>query len=284
MSLLDRARVCRLWNPDDYRPFVVDGRQMGWVTHDLARRLADFPDLLAVGERAVTLRPGVEGYERRSGAMDGLVQRLIESGHVPRRRGELYPVLRDWQEAPLFALDRGAVPILGVRSFGVHLNGYVEDAEGLKLWVGKRSPTKPTAPGKLDHLVAGGQPLGLSPWQNLLKECHEEAGLTPDLAGRARSAGLISYRCRFTDGQRDDVLFVYDLAVPPDWTPDPQDDEVQEFYLWPVERVLERLRGGDDFKFNVALVSIDFLIRRGLVGPDEPGFQEICWTLRSGGA
>ena len=43
------------------------------------------------------------------------------------------------------------------------------------------------------------------------------------------------------------------------------------------------LRESDDFKFNVALVSIDFLIRRGLVGPDEPGFQEICWTLRSGG-
>lgn len=284
MSLLDRARVCRQWNPDDYRPFVVEGRQLGWVTHALARRLADFPDLLAVEARGVTLLPTVAGYERRTQAMAALVERLIESGHVPRRRGELYPVLRDWQETPLFALDRGAVPILGVRSFGVHLNGYVEDAEGLKLWVGKRSPTKPTAPGKLDHLVAGGQPLGLTPWANLLKECHEEAGLTPDLAGRARPAGLISYRCRFTDGQRDDVLFVYDLALPPDWVPDPQDDEVQEFYLWPVEQVIERLRRSEDFKFNVALVSIDFLIRRGLVGPEEPGFQEICWTLRSGGA
>jgi hypothetical protein len=212
-----------------------------------------------------------------------VVEQLIATGHVPRRRHELYPVLRDWQETPLFALDRGAVPIFGVRSFGVHLNGYVEDAEGLWLWVGKRSPTKPTAPGKLDHLVAGGQPLGLTPWANLLKECHEEAGLAPALAAGARSAGLVSYRCAFTDGQRDDVLFVYDLALPRDWRPDPQDDEVQEFYLWPVERVLRRLRESDDFKFNVALVAIDFLIRRGLVGPEEPGFQEICWTLRSGG-
>lgn len=283
MSLLDRARVCRRWNPDDYRPFVVDGRQMGWVTHALARRLADFPELL-VSDRAVVLSPQVAGFQQRTEAMDRIVHALIESGQVPRWRGERYPVLRDWQELPLFAIDRGAVPIFGLRSFGVHLNGYVEDAQGLQLWVGKRSPTKPTAPGKLDHLVAGGQPMGLTPWANLLKECHEEAGLTPEIASGARPAGLISYRCLFTDGQRDDVLFVYDLALPPDWRPDPQDDEVQEFYLWPVEQVVERLRGSEDFKFNVALVAIDFLIRRGLIGPDEPGFQEICWTLRSGGA
>jgi hypothetical protein len=223
MSLLDRARVCRRWNPDDYRPFVVDGRQMGWVTHALAGRLADFPELL-VGDRAVVLSPQVAGFQQRTETMDRIVHALIGSGEVPRWRGERYPVLRDWQETPLFALDRGAVPIFGVRSFGVHLNGYVEDAEGLKLWVGKRSPTKPTAPGKLDHLVAGGQPLGLTPWANLLKECHEEAGLTPELASGARPAGLISYRCLFTDGQRDDVLFVYDLALPPDWRPDPQDN------------------------------------------------------------
>ena len=283
MSLLDRARVCRRWNPDDYWPFVVDGRQMGWVTHALARRLADFPALLAVGARGVELRPGVAGYAARSQAMDELVEQLIATGHVPRRRGELYPVLRDWQETPLFALDRGAVPVFGVRSFGVHLNGYVEDAEGLKLWVGRRSMSKPTAPGKLDHLVAGGQPLGLTPWANLLKECHEEAGLAAGLAAGARSAGLLSYRCAYTDGQRDDVLFVWDLALPPDWRPDPQDDEVESFHLWPIEQVIRTLRDGDDFKFNVALVVIDFLIRHGLVGPGEPGFQEICWTLRSGG-
>lgn len=282
MSLLERVRVLRDWNPDDYRAFWVDGRQMGWVTHDLARRLADFPATLAVSDAGVTLTVP-PGFERRTAAMDAVVRALIESGQVPRWRDERYPVLRDWQEEALFALDRGAVPIFGIRSFGVHLNGYVEDGEGLKLWVGKRSLTKPTAPGKLDHLVAGGQPLGLSPRENLLKEAHEEAGLTAALAGQARSAGLLSYRCRFTDGQRDDVLFVYDLALPPDWRPAPQDGEVQEFYLWPIEQVIQRLRESDDFKFNVAGVVLDFLIRRGLVGPEEPGFQEICWTLHSGG-
>ena len=284
MSLLDRIRVLTRWNPADYRPFFVEGRQVGWVTLALAERLGDFPDILLCGARGVTLDPRIAGFERRTAAMAFVVRSLVESGEVPRIRGETYPILRDWQETPLFALDRGAVPIFGVRSFGVHLNGYVRRDDGLHLWVGRRSFDKPTAPGKLDHLVAGGQPMGLTLRENLVKEAHEEAGMEPELAARARAVNVITYRCRFTDGQRDDVLYCYDLELPDDWRPRPLDDEVESFRLLPAAEVLRLLRETDDFKFNVAGVSIDFLIRHGLVGPEEPGFQEIVWTLHSGGA
>ena len=44
----------------------------------------------------------------------------------------------------------------------MHINGYVTLPDGSKeLWVARRSRTKPTWPGKLDHIVAGGQPHGL---------------------------------------------------------------------------------------------------------------------------
>ena len=36
------------------------------------------------------------------------------------------------------------------------MNGYVEKDGQKYLWVGKRSEVKPTYPGMLDHLVAGG--------------------------------------------------------------------------------------------------------------------------------
>lgn len=36
------------------------------------------------------------------------------------------------------------------------MNGYVELNGQKHLWIGKRSPTKSTYPGMLDHLVAGG--------------------------------------------------------------------------------------------------------------------------------
>ena len=36
------------------------------------------------------------------------------------------------------------------------MNGYVEKDGQKFLWIGKRSQVKPTYPGMLDHLVAGG--------------------------------------------------------------------------------------------------------------------------------
>lgn len=45
---------------------------------------------------------------------------------------------------------------------GVHVNGFVTLPDGSQeLWVARRSATKPTWPGKLDHIAAGGQPHGL---------------------------------------------------------------------------------------------------------------------------
>lgn len=44
--------------------------------------------------------------------------------------------------------------LLGVRQYGVHMNGYIYDADSeLKMWIGRRSPTKPTYPGMLDNTV-----------------------------------------------------------------------------------------------------------------------------------
>ena len=41
----------------------------------------------------------------------------------------------------------------------MHINGYVGDATagGQQLWVARRAANKPTWPGLLDHIVAGGQ-------------------------------------------------------------------------------------------------------------------------------
>ena len=43
------------------------------------------------------------------------------------------------------------------QAYGVHMNGYVQVDGEKYLWVAKRSATKQTFPGMLDHLVAGGQ-------------------------------------------------------------------------------------------------------------------------------
>ncbi len=275
MSLLDRVRACHRWRPEAYRPWRIGRTLVGRVRHDLAERLRDFPAVFEVSDRAVGLRAGFDDFAGRSEAVDGVVRDLAEDGEVGRYRGEAYPVVPLWGDEPLLKMDRGAVPDFGVRGYGVHVNGLVEAPDGLRMWVGKRAMTKPTGAGKLDHLVAGGQPYGIGVFDNLIKEAAEEAALPASLARRAVAVGAVSYRCERAEGLRDDVLFCYDLVLPADFAPRNTDGEVDWFELWPIEKVAARIAETDDFKFNVALVIIDFMVRRGLLGPDDPDYMAI---------
>ncbi|MFQ6018374.1 MAG: DUF4743 domain-containing protein [Kiloniellaceae bacterium] len=290
MSFLDRIADCRRWAPEAYRPFVIGGEALGRVRHDFARRLKDFPRVFRVDEAAVVLNPGLTDFDSRSAALAEVLRELNDAGAIKGWRGEDYPVTRRWGAAPLMKMERAAVPLFGVRGFGVHMNGLVPGDKGpgdqgnaardLKLWVAKRAMTKPTAPGKLDHIVAGGQPFGLGVKENLIKECIEEAGIPPALAAQAVPVGAVSYRCARPEGLRDDVLFCFDLELPPDFAPSNADGEVDSFSLWPIEEVMTRIRETDDFKFNVNLVVLDMAIRRGLLEPDQPDYQEILEGLR----
>ncbi len=282
MSFLARIETCRRWDPAAYRPFVIAGRRMGRIAHGFARRLADFGAVFEVEETAVTLRDTLADFDSRSAAVAEVLLALKAAGDITAWRNEDYPVLRRWGEAPLMKMERGAVPVFGVRGFGVHLNGFVERPEGLHLWVARRALDKPTAPGKFDHLVAGGQPYGMGIRDNLIKECAEEASIAPDLAAAARPVGLVSYICERPEGLRDDVLFSYDLELPAGFEPVNTDGEVAGFFLWPIRRVAEVIRDSEDFKFNCALVNIDFLVRRGFLGPDEEDYQAVVEGLRRG--
>ena len=280
MGLLDRIEECRRWDRPRYRPFRIGGETVGWVNHDFARRLADHPKVFQVAEESVDLSPGLAGFAARSAAVAAVLGRFRDEGMIKGWRNEPYPVGRDFYAAPLLQMERAAVPLFGVRAYGVHLNGFTGRGRDLKLWVGKRSKTKQTAPGKLDHLVAGGQPLGLSLMDNLVKESAEEAGMPEALARPSRPAGFVSYVTERVEGLRNDICFAFDIELPADFRPHNTDGEIEDFYLWPIEQVRERLAATDDFKFNVALVNIDFLVRRGYLSPDEPGYVDIVEGLR----
>jgi hypothetical protein len=58
--------------------------------------------------------------------------------------------------------------------------------------------------------------------------------------------------------------------------------QVEEFMLWPVQRVAEVVAGGTEFKTNCNLVIIDFLLRHGLLSPDQPGYLQLVRGVRQG--
>ena len=279
MAFLDRIEDCRRFDPADYRPFAIGGAEVGLVRHAFAARLKDFPGVFAVDPAGVRLDERLTDFDSRTRAVAEVLESLRAKGEIQGWRDEPYPVAVSFSAPPLMTLERAAVPLFGVLAFGVHLNGVVGDRADLRMWVAKRSLRKPTGPGKLDQLVAGGQPAGISLTDNLIKECAEEAAIPPDLARRAIPIGAVSYVTERPEGLRRDVLFNYDLELPEAFAPANADGEVDSFHLWPIAKVVETVCDTDRFKFNCALVVIDFLIRRGLIAPDHPDYVALLRGL-----
>ena len=278
MSLLQHIRACNHYDPARFLPFVHRDTAIGLVRRDNAEILRRFAIFRVDSERVALTAEG--GFDTVSAAVDAVVEQLVGEGVVPRWRNEFFAVASRWGAPPLFRLDRGAVPFFGTRAYGVHLNGHCGGGAAMQLWIGRRASNKLVAPGKLDNLVAGGISCEHGLYETLVKEAEEEACIPPDLVARAVPVGAISYRMENKLGVRNDVLFVYDLDVPAGFTPRNSDGEIVAFSLMPAAAAVERVRAGDDFKFNVNLVIIDFALRHGLVSPDDPDYLDLVVGLR----
>ena len=58
-------------------------------------------------------------------------------------------------QVPMFAMERSATCMFGLRQYGVDVNGYIKDENGqISIWMQKRSTTKPTWPGRWDNFVS----------------------------------------------------------------------------------------------------------------------------------
>lgn len=279
MAFLDHIAACNTHDLGKFRPFVVDGQSIGHVRHDVAAALNGDP-CVEVSERAVVFRAG-GSVAARSDALDAACERLRHRLGAPAFKGERYAVSAGWGRPVLMSVDRACVSLFGVPAHGVHVNGFVRTPAGLELWIGQRADDKAVAPGKLDNMIAGGQPAHLSLMDNLVKEAAEEADVPEALARTATAAGVVSYCLEDEWGLKPDVMFCYDLEVPPGFTPRNTDGEIQDFRRLPVAEITRLVRDTFDFKYNVPLVILDFLIRHGVLTPDsEPDYLAIARGLR----
>ena len=189
--------------------------------------------------------------------------------------------------AGLVQVERFAAPLFGIATRGAHMTCYVRDGDGLvsSIWVARRSRALHSYPGKLDSTVAGGIKAPDSPRACILAEAMEEASLPSDLVhARARAAGALTLANRNPRSGlfHGEVLYVYDMELPPGVAPTPGDDEVESFELMGVGEVRRRMEDGE-FKPNVCAVMVDFFVRHGFVTPESEGegaYVEICDRLR----
>ena len=281
MSYLDRVAECNTFDLQRYLPLVIEGQRVGLVRRDFAALLAPYPQVFSVNHEHVQVVPQLHDFAARSAAAEPVLRELAALGHIDGWREEPLAVTESFSAAPLMQIERAAANHLGVRTFGVHMNGFVRRDDGFHMWIPRRSRTKPTYPGRLDNMVAGGQPVGYGLLDNLIKECAEEATIPAAIARRAQPVGLISYCAEVPEGLQPDVEFCFDLELPEDFVPRNTDGEVEEFQLMPIMHVAELVRDTREFKPNCALVVIHFLLRHGLLSPEHPEYVELAQRLAS---
>ncbi|CAM3606779.1 NUDIX hydrolase [Thalassospira profundimaris] len=281
MAYLDHIHACNNANLSRYARFRIGDLPVGAIRPEFAGALT------ALGDSFIRDENGEYGFGSHIKTIDARNQTLIEAtealceqGVIKHLHGEKFDIRNRLSDDPLCQLDRFAMPYFGCRSWGVHMNGFVRKADGIHMWIAKRALDKPTYPGMLDNMVAGGQPTGLGFRENMIKECAEEAGIPANLAENVVAIGTVSYLYETDEGLKPDVMVNFDLELPEDFVPHCADGEVAQFDLLPIGEVAEIVRTGFDFKFNCALVVIDFLIRHGyLTADNEPSYCELVTGL-----
>lgn len=265
---------------------------LGYVSPDIVPHLENDPEsAVSVNHelQTIIIDSKLDTLDKRDNAFAKVAQnfRNIKQFEISVNKGwrnELYTIYNP-SKTPYLKVERAFSILLGVITYGIHLVGYVppeKSSDGrLKLWVPRRAATKQTYPGMLDNTVAGGLGYPYGPWETVVKECYEEAGLpTEFVESRTIATGVLLYIYQ-QDGHgsiaQPEVEYIYDLPFDDETTivPKPVDGEAEDFFLMDVDEVIKKLNN-DEFKPNCGLVVVDFLIRHGYVTPEtEPHYSEV---------
>lgn len=179
-------------------------------------------------------QPGSAATDARSAQLQQAATALRDAGLIGGWHDERYrceqPLADPCQAfgAELFRLERAAFRFLGLMSRAVHINGCMPDG---RVWCGRRAASKATDPGCLDNLAAGGLGAGEELLDCARRELFEEAGVPPGLSGALRLRGALRMTRWEPKGLHDEVLHIFDLALPADFVPRNRDGEVSEFLL-----------------------------------------------------
>ena len=266
MHMLERMSAAQGFDAGNFLPFEVGEARAGWIRRDLAGLLRRWPDTLEIGQASVRLSAALTSEPARTAALAKVTRALADETYAVR----IHP-----QDAPLFHIERAAMRFFGLTSVATHLNGYVRGADGkmgsvpiFRVWIARRSATKSIDPGMLDTLVGGGVASGQDPWNALLRECHEEAGIERAIAAKARAAGTLQVCHEVSEGLHSEILYAHDLEVRADFRPRSVDGEVSEFLCLAPAEVADRIANGE-FTVEAGLVTLVFLLRHEAIAPSD---------------
>lgn len=134
----------------------------------------------------------------------------------------------------------------------------------------------------MDNMVAAAQPAGGNCKENLIKKAYEKANIPAHITENAISCGHVSYyQCNGVKMKRD-VIYCYDLELPPDFLPFSNDGDIENFQLVSLADVAKMVCTPGQYKLNSSLVVVDFLFRHGHINPMQTGYIHLHESLHSG--
>ena len=282
MGFLDHVQKCNKYDLSQFLPWTIDNKKVGYIHKDNAKYLLAFPKIFDPKPDHFSLSDNLTNPQKRTIAIEKMLESIRCENPALSKLSEQCAVKENTNTIKLMEIDRGAADFFGILNTGVHLNGIVKDEKNIKMWIATRSNTLKTFPGKLDNMVAGGQPSNITRKENLIKECREEASISKKLAKASQPRGFVSYNMQSGPILRRHVMFVYDLQLAPSFVPLPNDGEVESFELLPIKDIMETVRNFPcAFKYNCNLVVIDFLIRFRLINQKFVHYQKLVDGLRT---
>lgn len=211
--------------------------------------------LIKLGQDRLILQMAIPSDLSQS--LTTLADRMRKGGFIPGWRNEEFAWVGD-DGHEYFRLERSAFRTFGFQSMASHINGFTKSGN---LWLGRRSETKPTDPGRLDNLAAGGIGANETPWVNARRELWEEAGVPGQISEQIRPTGRIHMRRPIPSrGFHDELLFIYDLELAENFVPTNHDGEVSVFIQMPLSEAAARILA-DEFTSDAAFVTADFILR-----------------------
>lgn len=279
MMVIEHILPFKIDSLDDFVPVLVDGRQIGWTTHDFSKKVSHFSDVWVLGPAGLTLSPRFTDFEGRRKAVDDNFVAMSDQGIIPKMPDYSAFGGIDWLAVHahedgevLFTVKRFYACFLGIQIHSVVMNGFTGD----KYWTAIRSQNVESGAGKLDLIVAGAIRHGESRYEALQHEGFEEAGLTAADLQNAVEVGRLHVPNIHKNGFFFDEWFsVFDLDLGDKQPIVNLPVEVDGFKLLTIPQLLANVENGDVFKQHINLVVTDFLIRHGHLTPDHPRFEEL---------
>lgn len=238
------------------RPLTIAGRVAGWISVDATRAVLNMPGV-RVDPEAVHIGRADMPRAQLARELAALALVLRDAGCLRGWRNELLDVVAEGRNVSV--IERAAMRPLGLLTRAVHLNAWTPDG---RLWVAQRALTKSTDPGLWDTLVGGLSGAGETLDDSLLRESHEEAGLTPrDMADRAPLHMILRMHKRLPEGFQVEDILVSECVLPPGVTPANVDGEVSRIQALALDEVWRMICAGA-FTIEAELVILDAILRK----------------------